>query len=124
MRIVIEKTSLDDAFDSIGEHWSPQIAAELNGQAVKLATVEGEFVWHHHDEADELFMVVSGHLRIEFEEQPDVELETGEFVVVPRGVEHRPIADEETRLLLFEPTETKNTGNVTSDRTTEAEQLE
>jgi mannose-6-phosphate isomerase-like protein (cupin superfamily) len=113
----VEKVALDDAFDSIEEHWDPKIAGELNGQSVKLATVEGEFVWHHHDEADELFLVVEGQLRLEFREEADVTLDAGEFLVVPRGVPHRPVAEEETRLLLFEPTETRNTGNVENERT-------
>jgi len=121
---VIEKIILDDAFESIDEQWSPRIAAELNGQVVKLSTVEGKFVWHQHEDADELFMIVSGTLRIEFREQPDIKLEAGELVVVPRGVEHRPIAAEETRILLFEPTEIKNTGNTTSDLIAEEEHLE
>lgn len=121
---MIEKISPNEAFANINEHWSPQIAAELNGQAVKLATVEGEFVWHYHEDADELFMVLEGSLTIEFRKEPNVELEPGEFVVVPAGVEHRPIADEVTRIVLFEPAGTKNTGNVTSDRTIEAERIE
>lgn len=121
---MIEKVSPDEAFSRIDDRWSPRIAAELNGQAVKLATVEGEFVWHHHQDADELFMVLDGALRLELRDQPDVELDAGEFVVVPSGVEHRPVADAPTRLLLFEPAGTTNTGNVTSDRTAAAEQLE
>jgi mannose-6-phosphate isomerase-like protein (cupin superfamily) len=119
----MEKTDLDAAFDSFEEQWSPRLAAELNGQAVKLAKLEGEFVWHHHDDADELFLVREGQLRIEFrddEEQADVTLTEGEMLVVPAGVEHRPVADEgEAEVLLFEPTETKNTGNVESEETEE-----
>lgn len=121
---VIKKVSPNEAFTDINEHWSPQIAAELNGQAVKLATVEGEFVWHHHEDADEFFMVLEGALTIEFRNEPDVELEPGEFVVIPSGIEHRPIADEATRIMLFEPVGTTNTGNVISDRTVEVERLE
>ena len=113
----MEKVNLDAAFDSFDEHWSPRLAAELNGQAVKLAKLEGEFVWHHHDDADELFLVTSGRLRIEFREEDDVELDEGELLVVPRGVEHRPVAEEEAEALLFEPTETTNTGNVENERT-------
>jgi mannose-6-phosphate isomerase-like protein (cupin superfamily) len=119
----MEKTDLDAAFDSFEEQWSPRLAAELNGQAVKLAKLEGEFVWHHHDDADELFLVREGQLRIEFrddEEQADVTLTEGEILVVPAGVEHRPVADEgEAEVLLFEPTEMKNTGNVESEETEE-----
>jgi mannose-6-phosphate isomerase-like protein (cupin superfamily) len=113
----VEKVTLDDAFDSIEEYWDPRIAGELNGQAVKLAKVDGEFVWHHHDEADELFFVVEGTLRLEFRDDADMTLEAGEFLIVPSGIEHRPVAEEETRLLLFEPTETRNTGNVENERT-------
>lgn len=118
-----EKVNLDEAFEAIDDHWSPRVAAELNGQAVKLAKADGEFVWHHHDEADELFLVISGSLRIEFHDRPDAQLDAGEFVVVPQGVEHRPVATEETELLLFEPQETRNTGNVTSERTVDEERL-
>lgn len=113
----MEKVTLADAFDSIEGYWDPKIAGELNGQAVKLATVEGGFVWHHHDEADELFFVVEGTLRLEFRDDADMTLEAGEFLIVPSGIEHRPVAEEETRLLLFEPTETRNTGNVENERT-------
>jgi mannose-6-phosphate isomerase-like protein (cupin superfamily) len=121
----MEKITLSDAFDSFEERWSPRLAGELNGQAVKLAKAEGEFVWHHHDDADELFLVSSGRLRIEFRDDEDVVLENGEFVIVPRGVEHRPVAEEETELLLFEPTETRNTGNVEADETeTDLERLD
>ena len=113
----MQKVSLDDAFDSFDEQWSPRVAAELNGQAVKLAKVEGEFVWHHHDDADELLFVVSGALTIEFRDEDPVHLSEGELVVVPAGVEHKPVADEEAEILLFEPAETRNTGNVESERT-------
>jgi mannose-6-phosphate isomerase-like protein (cupin superfamily) len=115
----MEKVSLADAFASFDDHWEPRLAADLNGQAVKLAKVEGEFVWHHHEDADELFYVHSGHLRIELREADDVELAEGEMVVIPRGVEHRPVADEESEILLFEPRETRKTGNVESTKTQE-----
>jgi mannose-6-phosphate isomerase-like protein (cupin superfamily) len=119
----MEKVNLDEAFGSFDEEWSPRLAAELNGQAVKLAKLECEFVWHHHDAADELFLVRSGRLRIEFRDDEAVTLDEGEFLVVPAGVEHRPVADEgEAEVLLFEPIETKNTGNVESEET--AEELE
>lgn len=113
----MEKTNLDDAFGSFDEQWSPRLAAEANGQAIKLAKVEGEFVWHHHDHADELFFVVSGELRIELRDEDDVTLNEGEFVVVPRGTEHRPVAEAEPRIMLFEPTVTRNTGTVENERT-------
>lgn len=115
----MEKVSLDAAFESFDEQWAPRMAAELNGQAVKLATVEGEFVWHSHEGADELFLVRSGELRIEFRERDAVTLSAGELVVVPRGVEHRPVADAEAEVLLFEPAGTTNTGDVDSERTRE-----
>ncbi|WP_410767604.1 cupin domain-containing protein [Haloferax sp. DFSO60] len=117
----MKKVNLTDAFDSFDEQWSPRLAGELNGQEVKLAKVEGEFVWHQHDDADELFFVHSGELTIQFRDEPDVHLEAGEFVVVPRGVEHRPVADEEAQILLFEPRGTKNTGDVDSELTQTAE---
>jgi mannose-6-phosphate isomerase-like protein (cupin superfamily) len=121
----VEKVNLADAFASFDEQWSPRLAGELNGQVVKLATVEGEFVWHHHENADELFLVVSGELEIELREESDIVLREGEFVVVPRGVEHRPVADSEAEILLFEPAETRNTGNVDSEETqTEPEELD
>lgn len=120
----METVDLDAAFDAVDEPWSPHLAAELNGQAVKLARADGEFVWHGHDDADELFLVVDGRLRIELREEDDVVLENGEFVVVPAGVEHRPIAAEPTELLLFEPSGTTNTGDVDSDLTSEVEDLE
>lgn len=121
----MEKVNIAEAFESFDEQWSPRLAGELNGQAIKLAKVEGEFVWHHHEDADELFFVTSGALRIEFRNQPDTVLQEGEFVIVPRGVEHRPVAETETEILLFEPSETRNTGNVENDRTrTELERIE
>lgn len=113
----MKKVNLSEAFASFDEHWSPRLAGELNGQAVKLAKVEGEFVWHHHEAADELFLVTSGELRIELREESDVELQEGEFVIIPRGVEHRPVAENEAEIMLFEPAETRNTGNVESERT-------
>ena len=108
--------NLRQKFDSFSEHWSPRIAAELNGQQVKLAKLQGEFVWHHHESEDELFFVVSGRLRMEFRDRA-VWIEPGEMIVVPHGVEHRPVAEVETEILLFEPAGTLNTGNVVSERT-------
>jgi mannose-6-phosphate isomerase-like protein (cupin superfamily) len=119
----MEKVNLDAAFDSFDEHWAPRVAAEPNGQAVKLAKVEGEFVWHSHADADELFLVRSGELMIEFRGEPDIHLGPGEMLVVPAGVEHRPVADGEAEILLFEPAETRNTGDVEDERTTDATRL-
>lgn len=108
--------NLTEKFAQFDERWSPRIVAELNGQHVKLAKLEGPFVWHRHEHEDELFLVVRGTLRIEFRDG-DVTLGEGEFLVVPRGVEHRPVADAEVHVLLFEPAGTRNTGDAGGDRT-------
>lgn len=108
---VPEVVNLTDRSASITEHWRPRVVGELNGQVVKLARLKGEFVWHHHEAEDELFLVLSGRLRMEFRDGVR-ELGPGEMIVVPRGVEHRPVATEETTILLFEPLGVRNTGNV------------
>jgi len=115
----MEKINLMEKFSTFGDHWKPKIAGELNGQQVKLVKFLGPFVWHHHDNEDELFLVVKGRFRMEFRDR-DVWLEPGEFLIVPRGIEHRPVADEEVHVLLFEPATTLNTGNVRNERTVEA----
>lgn len=107
----MQKISLAERFSRITEHWRPKIVAELNGQVVRLVKVQGEFVWHQHANEDELFYVVRGRLRIDFRDGP-VTLEPGDMLVVPRGVEHRPVAEQECELLLFEPAEVRNTGDV------------
>jgi mannose-6-phosphate isomerase-like protein (cupin superfamily) len=112
----MDKVNLLEKFDSFQEHWSPKIAAEVNDHAVKLVKLKGEFVWHHHADEDELFFVVRGRLTIRFRDR-DVVLEPNELLVVPRGVEHKPVAEEETWILLVEPTATLNTGNVANERT-------
>lgn len=112
-----EKVSLSDKLSRISEHWRPKVVGELNGQEVKLVKLQGEFVWHHHEQEDELFLVLHGHLRIEFRDRV-VDLTPGEFLVVPKGVEHRPVAEQETHVLLFEPAATRNTGNVDHDTLT------
>jgi mannose-6-phosphate isomerase-like protein (cupin superfamily) len=112
----MEKVNLADKLALFAGHWSPKIVGELNGQLVKLVKFHGPFVWHHHDNEDELFLVVKGRFRMEFRDR-DVWLEEGEFLVVPRGVEHRPVAEEEAHVLLFEPASTLNTGNVRNERT-------
>ena len=99
-------------------HWKPKIVGELNGQMVKLVKFKGEFVWHHHDAEDELFLVVKGRFRMEFRDRHEW-IEEGEFIIVPRGIEHRPVAEEEAHVLLFEPGTTLNTGNVRNERTVE-----
>lgn len=139
------QVNLSDKFSQIHEHWKPHIAGELNGQLIKLVKFQGEFVWHHHDNEDEMFFVVKGQFRIEFRDNlpglkgpnssgrdsarleavpsPQAEgdrvviIHEGEFIVVPRGVEHKPVADEECWVMLFEPASTLNTGNVVNDRT-------
>ena len=111
-----EKVSLADALAQVRQPWQPMIVAELNGQQVKVARLRGEFVWHHHEHEDELFLVVRGRLRMEFRDRV-VELGEGELLVVPRGVEHRPVAPEEVEIVLFEPASTLNTGNVRNERT-------
>jgi mannose-6-phosphate isomerase-like protein (cupin superfamily) len=104
--------SITEKFALFTEHWRPKVVAELNGQEVKLAKFKGEFVWHHHDGEDELFLVWKGTFRVEFRDRA-VTLNAGEFLVVPRGVEHRTVAEEEVEVILFEPAATRNTGNIT-----------
>ena len=123
----MNKINVHEKLSLIRDHWNPRILAELNGQYVKLVKFKGPFTWHHHDAEDEMFLVVKGRFRMEFREpsgdstepgqQRDVWLEEGEFLVVPRGVEHRPVAEEEAEVLLFEPASTLNTGNVRDDFT-------
>ena len=115
---MLEKVSLPAAFARVAGHWNPHVAGELNGQQVKLVKFLGPFVWHHHDAEDELFLVVKGRFRMELRDG-NVELAEGDFLIVPRGVEHRPVADEEVHVLLFEPATTLNTGNVRNERTVE-----
>ena len=117
----MEKVNIAQKLSLFQEHYSPKLVAELNGQAIKLAKLQGPFIWHHHDDEDELFLVIKGRLRMELRDG-DIVLEEGEMLVVPRGVEHRPSAEEETHILLFEPSTTLNTGNVRNERT--VEQLE
>lgn len=107
----MKKVVLAEKFAEIHEHWRPQVVGTLNGQQVKLAKFRGEFVWHHHEAEDELFMGVRGHFRVEFRSHVEV-VGPGEFLIVPRGVEHRTVAEEEVEVLLFEPVGTRNTGNV------------
>lgn len=111
-----DKVNLHDKLQRISNYWSPKVVGELNGQEIKVVKLLGEFVWHHHDEADELFLVIQGRLRMEYRDRV-VELGAGEFVIVRRGVEHRPVAREEVHLLLFEPAGTSNTGNVRGELT-------
>ena len=107
----MEKISIEGKFSLFDEHWRPKVVAELNGQEVKLVKVQGTFPWHYHEHADEMFLVWRGRFRVEFRDHV-VDMERGEFLVVPRGVEHRTAADEEAEVLVFEPAEMLNTGNV------------
>lgn len=127
----MSKINIAEKFSQIHEYWQPRIGAELNGQMVKFGKFKGEFLFHHHEHEDEMFLVVKGRFRMEFHDKEfrDKEfrdkdlpgrhewIETGEFIVVPRGVEHRPVAEEECWVLLFEPASTLNTGNVVNERT-------
>jgi mannose-6-phosphate isomerase-like protein (cupin superfamily) len=107
----MEKINLADKLTQISEHWRPKVVGELNGQEVKLVKFQGEFVWHHHEREDELLLGVAGRFRVEFRDRV-VEIGPGDMIVVPHGIEHRTVADEEAHVLLFEPAATRNTGNV------------
>ena len=107
----MEPISIDERLSRVSEYWRPHVIAELNGQEVKVVKFRGPFVWHHHDDADEMFLVVRGEFRMEFRDH-HVPVRAGECVVVPRGIEHRPVAEQEVHILLFEPTGIRNTGNV------------
>jgi mannose-6-phosphate isomerase-like protein (cupin superfamily) len=122
----MNKINLLDKLSLINDHWNPRIIGELNGQYLKLVKFKGPFTWHHHETEDEMFLVVRGRFRMEFRDpdedssangHKEIWLEEGEFCIVPRGVEHRPVADEEAQVLLFEPATTLNTGNVESELT-------
>jgi mannose-6-phosphate isomerase-like protein (cupin superfamily) len=113
---MIERVNIREKLSLFDTHWDPKIVGELNGQHVKLVKFQGEFVWHHHEHEDELFLVIKGRFTMEFRDR-QVPLEEGEFLIVPRGVEHRPVAIDEVHVLLFEPATTLNTGNVSSERT-------
>lgn len=119
----INKVDLCDGFDSFDEHIEPRIEAELNGHTITVVKAEGEFPWHHHDGTYEPFYMFTGEIRIEIEDQLYVEVVSGELVVISADVEHRPVVDEGAENLLNEPTETRNTGNVEHEKTTETEDL-
>jgi mannose-6-phosphate isomerase-like protein (cupin superfamily) len=112
----IEKININEKLGLIPDHWNPRIAGELNGQHVKLVKLQGEFVWHKHDDEDEMFLVIAGLLKMELRDKT-MEIHPGEFVIVPKGVEHKPVADYETHVMLFEPASTLNTGNIQNERT-------
>jgi mannose-6-phosphate isomerase-like protein (cupin superfamily) len=113
---MIEKVNLSEKFGLFGEHWSPKIAGEVNDSYVKLVKFSGDFVWHKHEDEDEMFLVVKGEIVIKLRDG-DVRLGEGEFVIIPRGVEHKPVADAEAHVLLFEPRTVLNTGDVVNERT-------
>jgi mannose-6-phosphate isomerase-like protein (cupin superfamily) len=118
----MEKVNLAQKLSLFSDYYSPKIVGELNDSQVKLVKVKGEFVWHHHDVEDELFLIIKGTLRMKYfdgREEKELQLVEGEFVIVPHGVEHKPVADEEVHLLLLEPRTTLNTGNVRNERTME-----
>ena len=112
----IQKVNLGEKFSRINEYWKPRIAGEVNDAYVKLVKFQGEFLWHHHENEDEMFLVVAGQLRMQLREG-DLLLNPGEFVIIPRGVEHRPVAEQECQVILLEPKSTLNTGNITNERT-------
>ena len=111
----MQKLNLQEKLSHISDHWNPRIAGELNGQYVKLVKFQGPFTWHHHEQEDELFMVLKGRFRMDYLDETnnnqEIWLEEGEMIIVPRGVEHCPVAEEECQVLLFEPASTLNTGN-------------
>lgn len=118
---MIQKVNLQQKLTLFSDQWSPRIVGELNDSHIKLVKVQGEFSWHHHDDEDELFLVLKGALTIKLHDR-DILLNEGEFVIIPRGVEHKPVAHEEAHILLLEPkTLTRNTGNVESELTAEAQ---
>ncbi len=119
----MDKVNLREAFASFSDTWSPRIAARVDGHAVKLVRLDGEFVWHSHPDADELFLVVEGTLRMRFRDRDEVVLQAGELLVVPRGVEHLPVADAPCQVALVEREDLPNTGDAAGERTVDARPL-
>ena len=114
----MEKVNVAQKLSTFSDYFNPRVAGELNGQQVKLVKFQGEFVWHHHDNEDELFYVVEGNFNMEFRDKI-LEINKGEFIIVPKGIEHRPVAENEVQVMLFEPAGTLNTGNTTGELTRE-----
>ena len=112
----MEKINLAEKLAQVSEYWSPKIVGQVNDSLVKVVKFQGEFLWHHHENEDEMFLVVKGTMRMRFRER-DVMVREGEFIIVPRGIEHMPVAEEEVHVVLFEPKSTLNTGNVRNERT-------
>lgn len=119
----MKKVNLADMFSRFDDYYKPRIVGELNDQQVKLVKLKGDFIWHQHDNEDEMFYVIKGQLLINFRDG-DISLSPGEFIIIPRKIEHKPMAREEVHVMLFEPVSTRNTGNITSERTVDAEPLE
>jgi mannose-6-phosphate isomerase-like protein (cupin superfamily) len=117
--VAMNKVNIAEKFARFADQWSPHVVGELNGQQVKLVKIQGEFVWHHHEHEDEMFLVTKGRFVMRLRDG-DITVGEGEFVIVPRGVEHQPYAEEECHLMLFEPASTLNTGNVRNERTRDA----
>jgi mannose-6-phosphate isomerase-like protein (cupin superfamily) len=112
----MEAVNLSEKFNLINEHWSPKLLGELNNQAVKIAKLKGEFIWHHHENEDEMFFVIEGSMTIKLKDK-DIVLNKNEFFIIPKGVEHKPVAKNEVLVMMFEPMSTINTGNIESDIT-------
>jgi mannose-6-phosphate isomerase-like protein (cupin superfamily) len=112
----METVNLSEKFSRFSDYWSPKIIGDLNDCHVKAVKIKGEFVWHHHDDEDELFLVIKGKLQMKFRDREAV-IGPGEFIIVPKGVEHCPAAEDEVHMLLIEPRSTRNTGNITNERT-------
>jgi mannose-6-phosphate isomerase-like protein (cupin superfamily) len=117
----VKVVNIKDKLSKFSEHWSPKIVGELNDDKVQVVKLKGEFVWHHHDNEDELFLVIKGKLIIHFKDR-DVEVNEGEFIIIPHPVEHKPEAPEEVEIILIEPKETVNTGNVETDKTVKVQE--
>ena len=115
-KTMVKKINIDQKLSLFNDHWNPRIIAELNKQHVKLAKIKGEFIWHKHDKEDEMFLVLKGILKIEFRDRIET-IHENEIIIVPKGVEHRPIAEEEVSIMLFEPATTINTGGLDNERT-------
>ncbi|MCA1029634.1 cupin domain-containing protein [Bacillus timonensis] len=111
------KVNVQEKFEMFQDHWHPRIVGDLNDNFIKLAKLKGEFVWHHHENEDEMFLIVKGELLIQFKDRDDVLIKEGEFYIVPKGVEHRPVAIEEVHVMLIEPKSTMHTGNVRDEKT-------
>ncbi|APD05634.1 uncharacterized protein UJ101_00081 [Flavobacteriaceae bacterium UJ101] len=118
----LEKVNIVEKFTKFSDYWSPKIVGELNGQVVKLAKFKGEFIWHKHEEEDEMFYIVEGELKIAFRDK-EIIVKEKEFIIIPKGVEHKPIAENEVSVMLFEPKTVLNTGDQLNDRTVENQYL-